>query len=311
MIIERNQMQVSTSNEYGQLKSVLVGSVDKFSWPNNDAEFDKSIARSTFPEDLPKGHLPEFVINQASEDLDMLSQTLESRGVQVVRPTISDTTWAYSARDIILTVGATVIECPTPFSSRARELDLYPELKQSGAKVIRAPRPTTADDPMFDAANVLKVNDKLVYSLSHSANEAGADWLQEQVGTEFEVIKWRAVEHQITHIDSTLLSCGDNIVIANGSRLSVDTLPAFMRDYKIIWVNDCAPRDFHVFPIASKWIGMNVLSLDPETIMVDEIQEDFIRTLRENKFEVISLPMRQSRTLGGGFHCVTCDIHRS
>ena len=47
---------------------------------------------------------------------------------------------------------------------------------------------------MFDAANVLKVNDKLVYSLSHSANEAGAEWLQEQVGTEFEVVKWQAVQ---------------------------------------------------------------------------------------------------------------------
>ena len=304
-------MQVSTSNEYDQLKSVMIGSVEKFSWPVDDKEFESTIARSTFPADLPKGNLPDFVLDEAREDLDNLAHTLQSRGIEVVRPSISASSWAYSARDIILTVGATVIECPTPFSSRSRELDLYPELKQSGAKVIRAPRPTTTDDPMFDAANVLKVNDKLVYSLSHSANEAGAEWLQQQVGTEFEVIKWRAVEHQITHIDSTLLSCRENTVIANGARVSVDTLPAFMRDYEIIWVNDCAPRDFHVFPIASKWIGMNVLSLNPETIVVDEIQKDLIQTLEKHKFEVLSLPMRQSRTLGGGFHCVTCDVHRS
>jgi N-dimethylarginine dimethylaminohydrolase len=164
---------------------------------------------------------------------------------------------------------------------------------------------------MFDAANVLKLNDKLVYSLSHSANEAGATWLQEQVGTEFEVVPWRAVENQITHIDSTLLSCGENTIIANSSRLTTETLPAFMKDFKTIWVEDCVPRSFDVFPFASKWIGMNVLSLDPETIVVDEIQTELIKKLEKEGFEVIDIPMRQSRTLGGGFHCVTCDLERS
>ena len=55
---------------------------------------------------------------------------------------------------------------------------------------------------------------------------------------------------------------------------------------------------------------MNVLSLDPETIVVDDIQKKLIAQLKEEKFNVISLPMRHARTLGGGFHCVTCDLER-
>ena len=85
--------------------------------------------------------------------------------------------------------------------SFANEIDLYPEIKQMECNIIKAPRPNSIDDPMFDAANVLKVGDKLVYSLSHSANEAGATWLQEQVGTAFEVIKWHEVKYKITERD--------------------------------------------------------------------------------------------------------------
>ncbi len=303
-------MIVSTKNEYGELRSVLVGSVDNFSWPIDDNEFNSGIARSTYEGKFDQGPVSEIVINEAREDLHKLAETLESRGIEVHRPKITEPTWAYSARDILLTVGNTLIECPTPFSSRSRELDLYPDLKQANCNIIRAPRPKTPNDPMFDAANVLKVNDSLVYSLSHSANEAGAVWLQEQVGTEFEVVKWQAVKHQITHIDSTLLSCGKNTIIANSSRLTIDTLPTFMKDFKTIWVEDCVPRNFHIFPFASRWIGMNMLSLNPETMIVDEIQVDLIEKLKQENFDVISLPMRQSRTLGGGFHCVTCDLER-
>tara|TARA_B100001094_G_scaffold326378_1_gene382400 strand:- start:1610 stop:2521 length:912 start_codon:yes stop_codon:yes gene_type:complete len=303
-------MIISTKNEYGALKSILVGSVDNFAWPIGDKEFDSAIDRSTYEVALDRGPVAQTVINEAREDLDRLCETLQKQGVQVIRPQIEKSTWAYSARDIILAVGNTVIECPTPFSSRSRELDLYPTI-QHGCKIVRAPRPLTPEDPMFDAANVLKLNDKLVYSLSHSANEAGAVWLQEQVGTEFEVVPWRAVENQITHIDSTLLSCGEDIIIANASRLNTETLPAFMKDYKTIWVDDCVPRDFETFPFASKWIGMNVLSLNPETIFVDELQTELIAKLNKAGLEVIAMPMRQSRTLGGGFHCVTCDLERS
>ena len=201
-------MIVSTKNEYGELRSVLVGSVDNFAWPMNDKAFDADVYDYThFEKKFINRTLSQKVLNEAKQDLQKLVDTLERRGVKVVRPTTKEPHWAYSARDILLTIGNKVIQCPTPFSSRANEIDLYPEISQMDCNIIRAPNPKSSDDPMFDAANILKVDDKLVYSLSHSANEAGAAWLQEQVGTEFEVVKWHEVKYKITHIDSTLLSC--------------------------------------------------------------------------------------------------------
>ena len=156
----------------------------------------------------------------------------------------------------------------------------------------------------------MKLDDKLLYSLSHSANEAGADWLQQQVGTEFEVIKWQVVEHEITHIDSTLLSLSKDTVLVNASRVKADQLPYFMKDYKKIWVDDIETMAFDHFPYASKWIGMNLLSIDPNTVVVDARQKKLVEMLQANGFEIITATMRQARTLGGGFHCVTCDLER-
>ena len=55
---------------------------------------------------------------------------------------------------------------------------------------------------------------------------------------------------------------------------------------------------------------MNILSLDPETVVVDEIQIGIKEKLEANNFKVITTSMRHSRTLGGGFHCVTNDLER-
>lgn len=301
-------MKISTVNEYSELKSIIVGSVENMSWPTDDNEFNRSIDRSTYPGTLTRGTLPKQVSEEATEDLDRLVQILENRDIEVYRPLTDRPHWAYSARDILLTVGDMVIQCPTPFDSRADELDLYPFLND--CNIIKAPRPRTDDAPRFDAANILKVDDKLIYSLSHSANDAGAEWLQKTVGNAYEVIKWQVVDYEITHIDSTLLTLDKNTVIVNASRVKEQDLPNFMQNYKKIWIDDVVSRDFHNFPYASKWIGMNILSLDPETVLMDDIQTDLKEKLEANKFNVITTPMRQSRTLGGGFHCVTNDLER-
>jgi len=106
------------------------------------------------------------------------------------------------------------------------------------------------------------------------------------------------------------LSLAKDTIMINASRVKDHQLPAFMKDYKKIWVEDVVPREFHQFPYASKWIGMNVLSLDPDTVMVDDVQTGLIENLRSHGFQVITTSMRQSRTLGGGFHCVTNDLER-
>jgi N-dimethylarginine dimethylaminohydrolase len=70
-------------------------------------------------------------------------------------------------------------------------------------------------------------------------------------------------------------------------------------------------QDFYQYPYASKWIAMNMLVVDTHTVIVDRHQQELISTLESYKFTVIPLELRHSRTLGGGFHCVTLDLLRT
>jgi glycine amidinotransferase/scyllo-inosamine-4-phosphate amidinotransferase 1 len=54
-----------------------------------------------------------------------------------------------------------------------------------------------------------------------------------------------------------------------------------------------------------------MLVVDPATVIVDRHQAELIKTLESYRFTVIPLELRHSRTLGGGFHCVTLDLLRT
>jgi N-dimethylarginine dimethylaminohydrolase len=56
---------------------------------------------------------------------------------------------------------------------------------------------------------------------------------------------------------------------------------------------------------------MNMLAVNPSTVIMDRNQPELIAQLEQRGFTVIPLELRHSRTLGGGFHCVTLDLVRS
>ena len=121
---------------------------------------------------------------------------------------------------------------------------------------------------------------------------------------------WEGV-YAFAHIDSTISSLNKDTILLNGDRVKNDTVPDFLQGHRKIWINDIVSRKFHQFPFASKWIGLNILSINPETVIVDSIQTELIEQLEQEGFRVIATPMRQSRTLGGGFHCATLDLERA
>ena len=60
----------------------------------------------------------------------------------------------------------------------------------------------------------------------------------------------------------------------------------------------------------SVWIGLNLLSVDEKTIIVDNSQKELISELKKYGIESLDCKIRHARTLGGSLHCVTTDIHR-
>jgi glycine amidinotransferase/scyllo-inosamine-4-phosphate amidinotransferase 1 len=80
--------------------------------------------------------------------------------------------------------------------------------------------------------------------------------------------------------------------------------------WRKIYISDVIAQDFYQYPYASKWIALNMLVIDPQTVIVDAAQREIITMLEQMKFTVIPHTLRHSRTLGGGFHCVTLDTWR-
>ena len=62
--------------------------------------------------------------------------------------------------------------------------------------------------------------------------------------------------------------------------------------------------------MSSPWVGLNVLSLDTDTVLVDERQTELIKLLEKHKFTTITVKLRHMYTQGGGIHCATLDTVR-
>jgi N-dimethylarginine dimethylaminohydrolase len=98
----------------------------------------------------------------------------------------------------------------------------------------------------------------------------------------------------------------------NASRVTQENCPKAFKDWEKIWVTDdmIVAQDFYQYPYASKWIAMNVLVINPETVIIDAAQTQLITILKQHGIDCIPLTLSHSRTLGGGFHCVTLDTRR-
>ena len=301
---------ISSYNEWSPLKKIVVGSATDANWPVTDPVFAKEGEKTTWKETpVPRGPVPQWIIDEANEDLDGLATTLMSLGVEVVRPDplnfqIHDGMYNYCPRDRLLVHGSTVVDPAMMYPCRDMELQCYHDIVDSADRYLFMPR---NEGFILDAANVCRLGDKMLFLESASGNRRAYDWLCKQFpDVTIELCNFYAG----VHIDSTIVPLREGLVMLNASRVNFDNVPRVFDGWHKIWVNEVVAQGFYEYPYASKWIAMNMLVVDPHTVICDRNQPELIKTLRSYKFEVIPLELRHSRTLGGGFHCVTLDLQR-
>ena len=302
---------ISTHNEWDPLKKIVVGTADYANWPVTDPVFSKESEKTSWKETpVPSGPVPQWIIDEANEDLDGLAKILTDLSVEVVRPEslnfqAHDGMYNYCPRDRLLLVGDKVIGTAMMYPCRDMELQCYHEIL-GDAEVISMPRDQGL---VLDAANLLRLGpNKMLYLESASGNKAAYYWLLANLppNTSIELCNFYAG----VHIDSTIVPLREGLVMLNASRVTFDNVPRAFDGWQKIWVRDVVAQGFHEYPYASKWIAMNMLVVDPETVIVDRHQTELIKTLESYRFRVIPHELRHSRTLGGGFHCVTLDLIR-
>jgi len=303
---------ISTHNEWDQLKRVVVGDATWANWPRHDPVFLKESEKTLWRETpVPSGPVPEHIINESNEDLQTLADTLTKLGVEVVRPSpmnfqTHDGMYNYCPRDRFLIFGETVIDPPMMYPCRDMESQCYHEFFRD-ADVVRMPRDQGL---VLDAANILRLGPKrMLFLESASGNRLAYYWLLANLPTDTSIELCNF--YSGVHIDSTIMPVREGLVLLNGSRVSKNNIPRAFQDWECIFIDDVVPQAFYQYPYASKWIAMNMLVVNPSTVIVDAAQHNLIELLVKKNFTVIPRTLRHSRTLGGGFHCVTLDLHRS
>jgi len=360
-------------SDYDELKSVIVGRSDGFRLPT--LEYDilpdelQAATHAGLPESWTKSEdvatehtltfgveYPAHLIAAANKGLDDLSKLLQGRGIEVLRPdpeglknqTAESGTRGHSSRDLMITIGDTLLIAPTPFRSRSREVDaifshIIADVKKGGGRVVdcrteqywqRAEggplcflredktekdqgTPLTEKLPLFDAANIIVLNEKtIVYQVSTTGNRAGAKYLEEELkrqGMSVVIFQY----YKGAHIDSTILPLSRNKIIFCEGRVSLKEMkqlfePHGYTDDAFIGFNfdDMSPIPIGLNAISSPWIGMNLLQIAPNVVVIEKDQVKVREKLQKHGVEVLDVTIPYTRDFAGALHCVTCPLKR-
>ncbi|MEU4729556.1 glycine amidinotransferase [Streptomyces sp. NPDC023588] len=257
---------------------------------------------------------------------------------------------ALNIRDNTLILGDEIIETPPAIRARYLETRLLAEVFtdywQAGARWTTMPRPTLTDasfdlsyardatttlggptepidDPqpspydvgyemMLDGAQVLRLGRDLVVNIAQANHARGVDWLERHLGDRYRI--HRVYRMADNHIDSMLLALRPGVFLARHDGIR-DMLPEPLQRWKFI----VPPQpDTGTFPaygdadlvLTSPYIDLNVLSVDEDTVLVNQDCTGLIKTLEAAHFTVVPVRHRHRRLFGGGFHCFTLDTRR-
>jgi len=339
-------MKVNSYTEWGNLKEIIIGDVSYAQIPTIKNHDIHCVDYANYEDvsNLPSSFYPKNIIEETQEDLNMFSKTLTDLGIVVHRPKVnnyskkfstpnwvSDGYYGYCPRDSAIVIGDTIIE--TPMVLRARYFETFPlrEIFKNyfleGSRWLASPKPELLDDlydrsnldkptltdfePAFDAANIIKCGADIFYLVSNSGNYLGAKWLQSVLGEKFTVNIIDDI-YAYVHLDTSIMPLCPGKVLLNPDRVNPNNLPKYFKNWHKIYAEAPKETEFldHYAP-ASPWIGMNILSIDPSTVVVEKRQVKLIKQLEKEQFTVIPVSLRHCRTLSGGPHCVTLDTVRN
>ena len=252
-------------------------------------------------------------------------------------------------RDVILTVGNEMLEAPMSYRCRWFEYLAYRPLLEKyydedpNMRWESAPKPRltantyksnylpegiteeerhkkiadrdmilTEQEPLFDAAEILRFGKDLFYHNNFTSNLKGLNWLQRhfpnhrvhQINLPGELIP--------THIDACFTPIKPGVIIINPNRKISNDQRMIFDDNK--WeIHEAAPSIHNTPPpmcYSSIWLSMNVLILNPKTICVEASEEKMIKQMEGFGMDVIPVPFRDAYAFGGSLHCATTDVYR-
>ena len=252
-------------------------------------------------------------------------------------------------RDILLTIGNEIMAAANSFRCRYFEyLAYWPLMKQYFDEDpdflwTQAPRPrltarsykhnyydekisleerlertaakdfvTTEVEPMWDAADVMRMGKDLFIQHGLTTNRAAMDWFQRYY-PEYRVhaVNFPGDPYPI-HIDATFVPLRPGLIINNPHRPLPEPQRAIFEanDWQIVEAAQPAHTEPPALCYSSVWLSMNCLVLDPKTVIVEASEVHQQEQMDKLGMNVIPCDLRDAYPFGGGLHCSTADVYR-
>ena len=256
---------------------------------------------------------------------------------------------ALNVRDNVIIMGDEIVETPPMMRSRYFENQLlkpvFMDYFRQGARWSVMPRPLmtdgsfdysyvdgtgSSDEPlhpvlrpddspyhigiemMIDAAQILRFGLDVLVNVSTVHHDLAYQWLARHF--EGRLRMHRIYRLSDDHIDSTVLPLRPGLLLARSPE-TVERLPVELQKWDRIYYPEPARNGFPDYGnkdliLTSRFIDMNVLSIDSETVIVNTDHLELIRKLEANGITAVPVRHRHRRLFGGGFHCFTVDTVR-
>lgn len=247
-------------------------------------------------------------------------------------------------RDNTLIIGGEIIETPPQVRSRYFETQfltpVFNEYFRQGARWTVMPRPLMTDasfDPsyvnggpvefiaqpkpspydvgfemMFDGAQCVRLGGDLLVNVATANHEMACDWLERHLEGRIRVHR----VHKLAdgHVDSMVLALRPGLLLIRTPAV-IEALPESLRSWDMIFAPEPDANNFPEYEnddliLTSPYIDLNILSISPDTVMINEANGELIRVMEQHGFTVVPFRHRHRRIFGGGLHCFTLDTVR-
>ena len=171
---------------------------------------------------------------------------------------------------------------------------------------------TTEEEPLFDAADILRFGRDLVVQHGFTTNLKGIDWLRRHFPNHrVHAVNFPGDPYPI-HIDATFTPIRPGLILSNPQRSLPDEQRAFFErnDWEIVDAAQPAHNSPPPLCYSSVWLSMNILVLDPKTVCVEKTEVYQAEQLDKLGMEVVPVDFRDVYAFGGGLHCSTTDVLR-
>ena len=165
---------------------------------------------------------------------------------------------------------------------------------------------------MIDAAQCIRFGKDILINVATENHVLGLQWFEQHLGDKFTFHKlYRFADN---HIDSIVLPLRPGLLLLRNPSVR-PKLPEPLQKWDVIYAPDPSENIFPDYEeddliLTTKFIDLNVLSIDENTVIANSLFPELIKTLESHGFTVVPVRHRHRRLFGGGFHCFTLDTVR-